>query len=103
MIHLSALIRLCGSKSALLSGALCYTWALKKVEKKDKVEAYKWYNLAVAHGSSILGVDMRNEIEKKMNGEEINKAQILTREFLAENPGNYWTQNQGRSYAPYGG
>ncbi len=49
----------------------------------DLVQAYKWFNLAVATGFEIAQDDME-EVEAMMSGEQIEKAKLMAKEWLAK-------------------
>ncbi len=49
----------------------------------DLVQAHKWFNLAVATGFEIAQQDME-EIEARMSGDQIEKAQSMAKEWLAK-------------------
>jgi S1-C subfamily serine protease len=46
----------------------------------DKIDAYKWLNLAAAQGNEIAEKD-RDELEKKLSGEQVARAQGLSMLF----------------------
>lgn len=49
----------------------------------DLVQAHKWFNLAMATGFAIAQDDM-DEVEARMNGEQIESAKLMAKEWLAK-------------------
>ena len=53
--------------------------------KADLVQAHKWFTIAVAGGFDIAQ-DNLDEIEAKMGRKQIEKAQLMAKEWLAKHP-----------------
>ena len=65
------------------------TYDIGSFVPRDYVKAYMWYNLAAAlpeSGVSRYAASSRDELEKKMSGEQVAKAQQLSTDWLNAHP-----------------
>ena len=60
-----------------------YTWGTGV--PKDYVTAYSWFNIAAAKGRAFAN-EYKGKLSKKMTGDQIAKAQELSKEMLKKNP-----------------
>jgi TPR repeat protein len=53
---------------------------------EDHTQAYMWLSISIANGMGTLGIEARDEVAQYMTSEQVAEGNMLTKEWLAENP-----------------